>query len=229
MHDPFYDLFPRPALAPWPVGQIALVTIDMQYLDAHRDGWLGRIAKAKGMERLLDERFRAIDATVPNIRRLQQAFRAAQQEVIHARLAYRKKDARDAGTAYLPSPEASPLPRNKRDEALLDEVCALDDEMIFSKVSSSIFSSTDIDQVLRRMRITHLALTGLTTDGCVELSARDAADRGYSVTLVSDGCCASTLAAHEDAIQRMTDGGFVSARTTDEAVILVTALKSEAN
>jgi len=70
-------------------------------------------------------------------------------------------------------------------------------------------------------------LTGLTTDGCVELSARDAADRGYSVTLVSDGCCASTTAAHEDAIQRMTDGGFLSAKTTDEAVRLVASIHTE--
>ena len=50
----------------------------------------------------------------------------------------------------------------------------------------------------------------------MELTARDAADRGYYVTLVSDGLASSTRVAHHDALQRMTDGGLIKARSVDE-------------
>ena len=102
------------------------------------------------------------------------------------------------------------------------------DEMVFSKKSASVFSTTEIDDVLRRMGIEHLVVTGIVTDGCVELSSRDAADRGYRVTLVSDACSASTPEAHEDAIARMTDGSFIAARTTEDVVADVAALRTPA-
>jgi nicotinamidase-related amidase len=75
------------------------------------------------------------------------------------------------------------------------------------------------------MGIDHLVMTGIVTDGCVELSSRDAADRGYKVTLVADACSASTPEAHEDAIERMTDGSFVAARTTEDVAAAVRRLR----
>jgi biuret amidohydrolase len=57
----------------------------------------------------------------------------------------------------------------------------------------------------------------------VELSARDAADRGYLVMLVADGCSASTQAAHEDALARLSDGGFIAVKSTDEVIELLAA------
>ncbi len=66
------------------------------------------------------------------------------------------------------------------------------------------------------MRIDRLWVTGIVTEGCVELTARDAADRGFYVTLVSDGLASSTRKAHDDALQRMTDGGLMKLRSTDE-------------
>jgi nicotinamidase-related amidase len=67
--------------------------------------------------------------------------------------------------------------------------------------------------------------TGLVTDGCVELSARDAADRGFRVTLVEDATCSSTPEAHEDAIARMTDGGFIVAKSTREVLELLESIR----
>lgn len=223
-HDPFYDLFPRPPAPPLEAGKVALVTIDMQYLDAHPDGWMGRVAKAEGKVHVLAERFAAIDAIVPNIARLQRAFRDAGQEVIHVRVKYRTLDGRDARRAFMPAPDAQPIERDDRDDDFLEGIGPEGDEIVFSKTSASVFSSTEIEGVLRRMGIEHLVVTGLVTDGCVELSSRDAADRGFSVTLVSDATCASTPAAHEDAIRRMTDGGFIVAKTTEQVVGELAAL-----
>jgi nicotinamidase-related amidase len=228
MHDPFYDLFPPPTPPEWNAGEVALMTIDMQYMDAHRDGWMGRVAKAQGKESVLAQRYEAIDAALPNIRRVQDAFRSSSQEVIHVRIAFRTADGREAGRAYMPSPHEQQYPRDERDDEILEEVAPQGDELVFSKTSSSVFNTTDVQRVLWNLGTRHIVFTGLVTDGCVELSARDAADSGFRVTLVEDACCSSTPEAHDDAIQRMTDGGFVVACSSDEAVARVSALGGKA-
>ena len=85
-------------------------------------------------------------------------------------------------------------------------------------IETNTFNSTSIDQLLRNMGINRLWVTGIVTEGCVEMTARDAADRGLLVTLVSDGCASSTHVAHEDALQRMGDGGLIKVRTVDELI-----------
>lgn len=228
MHDPFYDLFPRPTLPTWEGGKVALMTIDMQYLDAHPDGWMGRIAKSVGREDLLAERFTGINAALPNIRRLQDAFRAARQEVMHVRIAYKTADARETPKAFMPASDAQPHEKLPLDSEFLPEIAPQGDEIVFNKTSSSVFSTTDVERILWNLGIRHLVFTGLVTDGCVELSARDAADRGWAVTLVEDACCSSTRRAHVDAIERMTDGGFIDCISTDQAVERTLALETVA-
>jgi nicotinamidase-related amidase len=117
---------------------------------------------------------------------------------------------------------------DEHDQEFLPEVAPQGDEMIFNKATAGAFNSGDLENVLRRMRIDHLVITGIVTDGCVELTARDASDRGFNVTLVSDGCSAPTPEAHEDAIARMTDGGFITAKTTDEAIALLGGMRQRA-
>jgi len=224
VHDPFYDLFPPPPPPEWVSRRVALLTIDMQYLDAHPDGWIGRVARAQGNEALLVPRFRGIEDALPKIRLLQDAFRAGGQEVLHARIAFRTADGREAGSAYMPDPHAQPLPREPFDDDFLPEVAPVGDELVFSKTSSGVFNTTDIERVLRNMGIEHIIFTGIVTDGCVELAVRDACDRGFRATLVSDATSASTVEAHEDAIARMTDGGFVVACTAEEACARVARL-----
>ena len=216
LHDPFYDLFPLRSFPSIEPGKTALLTIDLQYLDAHADGWIGRIASAAGRPEIMQERWDNINAILPNVRRCQDAFRAAGEEVIHVRVGYRTSDGRDAGKAFMPTADLEPVPRDARDDALLPEVAAQSDEMIFTKTSASVFSTTALNNVLKRMGITNLVFTGIVTEGCVELSARDAADEGYTVSLVSDACTSSTKELHENALVRMTDGGFIASRTTDE-------------
>jgi ureidoacrylate peracid hydrolase len=224
MHDPFYDLFPRPEEHPWRPGEIALLTIDMQYMDASPEGWMGRVAQASGNEHLLAERYASIDRVLPRIRALQDAFRAAGEEVIHVRIAYRTADGREARRAHMPSPHEQAVPRDERDDEFLPLVAPLGDELVFSKTSSSVFSTTDIERVLWNLGVDHLVFTGLVTEGCVELSARDASDRGFRVTLIEDATCSSTREAHENAIERMTDGGFIVAKSTSEALALLESM-----
>ena len=47
-HDPYYDLITLPPEPPFDPKRTALLTIDLQYLDAHPDGWMGRLRARPG-------------------------------------------------------------------------------------------------------------------------------------------------------------------------------------
>ncbi|MEO1227194.1 MAG: isochorismatase family cysteine hydrolase, partial [Pseudomonadota bacterium] len=101
------------------------------------------------------------------------------------------------------------------------EVVPQGDELVVDKTSAGTFNSTPLDQILRNMGVDRLLVCGIVTEGCVELTARDAADRGYYVTLVEDACASSTRVAHDDALQRMSDGGLIRVRKTAEIEHLI--------
>jgi nicotinamidase-related amidase len=213
-HDPYYELVPEPKEPPFDPGKTALLIIDLQYLDAHPDGWMGRMCRDQGRPDLLNERWEFIDEILPNVRRLQDACRAGGVELIHIRVKYLTPDCRDGQRSL--AMETKAVSADARDDDFLEMVAPVGDEVIINKTSAGTFNSTAIDQILRNMKIDRLLVTGIVTEGCVELTARDAADRGFYVTLVSDGLASSTHTAHFDAIQRMTDGGLIKLRSVDD-------------
>ncbi len=85
--------------------------------------------------------------------------------------------------------------------------------MVFSKSTSGAFTGTNIDRVLTWMGIQTVVVMGVVTNGCVEMTARVAADLGYQVVLVGDACAAHTPFLHENALRRMDDGYIYVAET----------------
>ena len=59
------------------------------------------------------------------------------------------------------------------------------DEIVLPKTSSSVFTTTNVDSILRNLGVKHLILVGCLTDQCVESAVRDACDLNYLVTLVT--------------------------------------------
>jgi nicotinamidase-related amidase len=59
---------------------------------------------------------------------------------------------------------------------------------------NSAFYATGLDAILEATAVTNLTVCGLATQFSVEHTVRDAADRGYRVTVLRD-CCASANAA----------------------------------
>ena len=216
-HDPYFDLITLSPEPPFEPKRTALLTIDLQYLDAHASGWMGRLARDQGKPDHLKERFEFITEILPTVRRLQDACRAHGVEVVHIRVAYRTRNGRD-GRRALSADLANVTLMDARDDDFLEEVAPVGDEIVIDKTSAGTFNSTSIDQILRNMNINRLWVTGIVTEGCVEMTARDAADRGFLVTLVSDGCASSTHIAHEDALQRMGDGDLIKVRTAEDLI-----------
>src|SRR5438876_2435439 len=180
---------------PFERGHTALLVVDMQYLDAHWDYSMCRKIRDAGFERELLYYKDRLDLIVPNIRRLQNAFRTAGLEVMHARIQSMTGDGRDRGPSHKRLGHfAAPL---SRDAEILDDLQPAGDEMVFGKTAGSVFSSTNIEYVLRNLEIRTLVVTGVVTTGCVHTAVTEAADRGFSVALVEDGCAALTEELHQ--------------------------------
>lgn len=64
-------------------------------------------------------------------------------------------------------------------------------EVITVKRRVSAFSGSDLEIVLRAQGIDHIVLTGIATSGVVLSTTREAADKDYRITILSD-CCADS-------------------------------------
>ena len=62
-------------------------------------------------------------------------------------------------------------------------------DIIITKRRVSAFTGSDLEVVLRSLGINHLVLTGISTGGVVLSTVREASDKDYAVTVLSD-CCA---------------------------------------
>lgn len=62
-------------------------------------------------------------------------------------------------------------------------------EIVLTKRSVGPFSTTNLDEVLKRQGVDTLVLMGIGTSGCVLTTVRFAADMGYKLVVLSD-CCA---------------------------------------
>jgi nicotinamidase-related amidase len=61
-------------------------------------------------------------------------------------------------------------------------------EMVVTKRRVSAFAGSDLEVILRGHKIEHLILTGIATSGVVLSTAREAADKDYILSILSDGC-----------------------------------------
>jgi nicotinamidase-related amidase len=201
----------------------ALVVVDMQLFDAHRDWGEGLTAKELGVADYFEEYFQQIDAIVPRIQELLALFRQKQMEVIHIRVSEVTKDSRDVGRKQLV--RGFVVPKGSREADFLDELQPVDDEIIINKSSSGVFPVTNLDRLLRNMGITTLIFTGTSTNGCVESAVRDAVDLGYDVVMVSDACAAGTVETHERALACL-EGVLTRVLSTQEVLELVAGIET---
>lgn len=132
---------------------------------------------------------------VPNQRRLLSAFRSTRQNVLHTIIESLTADGRDRSLDHKLSDMH--LPKGSPQARIIDDLTPAENEIVLPKTSSGVFNSTHIDYVLRNLGARHLIIAGIVTDQCVDMAVRDAADRGYLVTLVEDACATYTAERHQ--------------------------------
>ncbi len=84
-------------------------------------------------------------------------------------------------------------------------VAPLPGEMVFEKSRYSAFMHTDLKQILEAKGIQSLLMTGVSTNVCVESTARDAYMLDFYVVLVEDCCGAYKPNLHAATIENISD------------------------
>jgi nicotinamidase-related amidase len=72
--------------------------------------------------------------------------------------------------------------------AIVDRLAPADGDIVVRKVRIGAFSTTDLEAQLRARGISELVLTGISTSGVVLSTVRDAFDKDFRLTVLSDVC-----------------------------------------
>jgi len=191
----------------------AILFVDVQKFNCTWDG--GEYAQLGAAEkeqrygyffRTLKERAR------PNMALLQLACRRAGIEVTYTLIESLTADGRDRSLDYKIT--GFNVPKGSPDAQMVDELAPAADEIVFSKTSSSVFISTNIDYVLRNLGTRYLIIAGCLTDQCVDSAIRDACDLGYLVTVPTDACVTLSAERHDWSLRN--NRGYCRQRTTRE-------------
>lgn len=83
-------------------------------------------------------------------------------------------------------------------QQIIPELAPRDGDLLVKKYRSSAFWGTNLDLLLRSNGVRSVVMTGCTTEGCVESSARDALFNDYYVVIAED-CVASDDREQHDA------------------------------
>lgn len=182
----------------WDPERTALLVIDMQngFCDP-----AGSVARS-GLD------VTPMAGVVDPVVQLVDAVRDAGVRVIFTRY-WLAEDWSDAGLLSEVSPalrEAEGLIRGTWDAELVAALAPRPDELIVDKTRYSAFWGTALAADLRRWAIDRVLLCGVTTNVCVEGTARDALSADLRVVLCADATAAVTEALHEGALSNVRYG-----------------------
>ncbi|MEM3341954.1 MAG: isochorismatase family cysteine hydrolase [Thermoplasmata archaeon] len=156
-------------------------------------------------------------AIIPNLKRLIKAFRDANRPVIYTRHVHHpdKIDAGIMGWWW----EGMCLEGSPESE-IHSEIAPLHGEKEVLKHRYSAFYNTDLETVLRCMKIEDIVISGIMTNMCCESTARDAYFRDYRVFFLADGTGSINEEMHLASLLNLAFG-FAYITTTDEILRVV--------
>ena len=197
----------------------ALIIVDMQNDFLHRDGDFSHLAR-EHPEFGIDIPF--LTGTIPNVKRLGDAFRAAGRPVVYLALVL-KRDYSDAAFPYW-RVGIEPASGNRTHcvegtwgAQIIDDLKPEEGEHLVIKKGFGGFSNTPLDTVLRNMGVTTCVVSGVTTCVCVSTTVRGGVEYNYRMILVSDAVADVDRITHEAELQTMARV-FADVTTTDEVI-----------
>ena len=107
------------------------------------------------------------------------------------------------------------LIRGEKNWDIVDELYPIEGEYVIDKVGKGAFSASNIHVILKNLGITHLVISGITTDVCVHTIMREANDYGYWCILLKDATGATDYGNYEAAVKSIKMQGGVFGNVTD--------------
>ena len=197
----------------------ALVIIDMQ-----RD-----FVEPGGFGESLGNDVTRLQAIVPTVQRVLQAWRAAGGRVVHTREAHRADLSdcppakRRRGNPTLRIGDAGPMGRilvaGEPGNQIVPALAPIDGEIVIDKPGKGAFYATGLHERLQSLGVTHLVFMGVTTEVCVQTSMREANDRGYECLLVEDGTASYFAEFKAATLAMITAQGAIVGWTTRAAAL----------
>jgi len=195
--------------------RIALVVIDLQRDFLAEDGYFARMGYDPAPLRKI----------LPNVSDLISIARDAGCHIIHTRQGYRA-DLADMTEferwrrkrSGLEGSEA--LLRGTPGFEIVPELDVRPTDIIVDKTANGAFTHTDLEHILRARGVTHLLITGCTTEVCVHTTLREASDRNFICCLIEDACASGDSYAHEAAVYMTTVENGVFGVVADTAAVV---------
>lgn len=206
--------------------RMALVVVDMQYHDASADqGYNLALERIRpGCMDYFNNRNE--ERVVPGITRLVRGFRSRNLHIIYLLFGSAYRDLRD-----MPARLRAWVRRIERESGVDDifwagnptyavrkEFEPREADTLIRKTTFGAFNSSVIDTTLQSMGVDTLIITGISTNCCVESTARDAADRGYACAIV-EACTADYGPEAHDAALRAFESNFGQILSTGEEAL----------
>lgn len=175
----------------------ALVVVDMQ-----RD-----FCKPGGAFERLGISISMYPEMIPRLARLVDGARAAKVLVVYLLMTVLPDRASESPAQirfnmrmHLSQGEGEPL-RYTEDgsegQKLIPELTVEDGDLVVKKYRSSAFWGTNLDMLLRSNGVQTVIVSGCTTEGCVESTARDAMFNDYYVVIADDCVASDDLEQHD--------------------------------
>lgn len=188
----------------------ALLVIDMQNAFCHPDGSFARMTAGTPLSIAMCEE------AVPGCARLRAHAHRTGAPVIYTRFVYHP-DYIDGGVLvakYPDIPRENALAAGSWDAEIVDALRPEPSDVVIDKSRYSAFHSTRLPAILTSLGVNTLVLCGVTTNICVESTARDAAQHDYHVVVVADAVGELTRERHENALA-ILEYGFADVLSVD--------------
>lgn len=107
------------------------------------------------------------------------------------------------------------LVRGEKNWDIVEELYPIDGEYLVDKAGKGAFGSSTIHMILKNLNVTHLVISGITTDVCVHTIMREANDFGYWCILLKDCTGATDYGNYESAVKSIKMQGGVFGWVSD--------------
>jgi ureidoacrylate peracid hydrolase len=176
-----------------PADRVALIVVDMQNAFTFQEGVLGQ--RGLDMSRFAD--------AVPGCRALMDAAHATGALVVLTRYVHLPDNADGQPgrglDRYLP-PRPDHLAHGTWDIEIDDRLAPSDGDIVIDKSRPSSFYGTRLEPLLTARKIRSVVICGVTTNICVETTAREASQRGYDTYVVEDAVAEFEQSRHDHAL-----------------------------